>query len=77
MINEKKIESAWRNDLDQLATHVKHQLGGRVRDLRVLLHPAGIILQGRTETYHAKQLVQHAVMEATEVPISANDIEVS
>ena len=72
-----KLESAWRDELDQLENHLKHQLGRRVRNLRVLLHPAGIILTGRTETYHAKQLVQHAVMEATEVPISANDIEVS
>jgi hypothetical protein len=74
---DEKLESAGHRELDQLENHLKHQLGGRVRDLRVLLRPAGIVLQGRTETYHAKQLVQHAVMEATEVPISANDIEVS
>jgi hypothetical protein len=70
-------KSACQPDLEQLESHLKHQLGGRVRNLRVLFHPAGIVLKGRTETYHAKQLVQHAVMEATRVPISANDIEVS
>ena len=30
-----------------------------------------------TNTYYAKQLAQHAVMEMTEVPILANEIEVS
>jgi len=34
------------------------------------------VLQGRTRTYHAKQLAQHAVMEITELPILANEIRV-
>jgi hypothetical protein len=52
------------------------RLASRVRDLRVHLCPAGLILQGRAATYHAKQLAQHAAMELTDVPIAANDIEV-
>jgi len=36
----------------------------------------GIVLQGRSSTYHAKQLAQHAVLEAGPVTILANDIEV-
>ena len=52
------------------------RLGNRVRDLRVRIHPGGMILQGRTATYHAKQLAQHVVMTVTTVPIAANEIEV-
>jgi hypothetical protein len=52
------------------------RLGSRIRDLRVLLRPNGIVLQGYAATYHAKQLAQHAVMEATRLPLLANDIEV-
>jgi hypothetical protein len=59
-----------------LAMLIQDRLGGRVRDLRILLRSAGIILQGRAATYHAKQLAQHAAMEVAGRPILANDIEV-
>jgi hypothetical protein len=52
------------------------RLGNRVRDLRVLIRPEGMILQGRAATYHAKQLAQHAAMELADLPILANRIEV-
>ena len=52
------------------------RLGNRVRDLRVIVLPAGLILQGRTATYHAKQIAQHAAMELADLPIVANEIEV-
>jgi hypothetical protein len=52
------------------------RLGNRVRDLRIVVRPDGVILQGRTATYHAKQLAQHAAMELANLPILANDIEV-
>ncbi len=56
--------------------HISSQLGGRIDGLRVLIRDDGIVLQGRSRTYHAKQLVLHAVMEATELPVVANEIEV-
>jgi hypothetical protein len=62
--------------MEQLESQVQHRLGGRIRDFRVLVRDNGLILQGRTPTYHAKQLVQHAVMEVGQMPILANDIEV-
>jgi hypothetical protein len=40
------------------------------------LRGGGLILRGLTTTYYAKQLAQHAVMEATAIPIVANEIEV-
>jgi hypothetical protein len=62
--------------VELLEALVQRRLGGRVRDLRVLRQENGLILQGRVPTYHAKQLAQHAIMEAAPFPIVANDIEV-
>jgi hypothetical protein len=61
---------------EELESLMQRRLGNRIRDLRIEVQPDGIILQGRTTTYHAKQLAQHAVMELTNLPIVANDIEV-
>jgi hypothetical protein len=62
---------------ERLETLMQRRLGNRIRDLRVWRGPDGLVLQGRTTTYYAKQLAQHAVMELDESPILANDIEVS
>jgi hypothetical protein len=61
---------------EQLETLLQRRLGSRVRDLRIQVLPGGVVLHGRSATYHAKQLAQHAAMELADVPILANDIEV-
>ena len=61
---------------DGLETLMQRRLGSRVRGLRVLRLPAGLIIQGRAATYHVKQLATHAAMEYADEPILANDIEV-
>jgi hypothetical protein len=61
---------------EQLATQIVRRLGNRVRGLRVLRQGGGLVIQGRTTTYYAKQLAQHAAMELDTEPILANDIEV-
>lgn len=63
---------------DHLEALVQRQLTGRVsvRDLRVLVEDRGLVLRGRAATYYAKQIAQHAAMEATGLPILANEIEV-
>jgi hypothetical protein len=61
---------------ERLEAQVLRRLGGRIRDFRVLVRHNGVILQGRSSTYHAKQIAQHAAMELTGLPILANDIEV-
>jgi len=63
-------------ELERLQAHIQGRLGGRVRNLRLLLRDNGLVLQGRTRTYYAKQLAQHAVMQVTEYLIQANEIEV-
>lgn len=61
---------------ERLENMLLRRLGSRIRDLRVDVLPAGLILHGRTGTYHAKQLAQHAAMEVTGKQIVANEIEV-
>jgi hypothetical protein len=70
------IDLATANEAAQLETHIQCRLSGRVRDFRLVIADKGLVLQGHAHTYYAKQLVQHAVMKATELPILANEIEV-
>ncbi len=60
----------------RLETHLQSRLGSRVRQLRVVCRDDGVVLYGNARTYHAKQLAQHLVMEITDLPILANEIEV-
>ena len=63
--------------LARIEKHVQHRLAGRVSDFRLVLCDRGLILQGHAHTYYAKQLAQHSVMNTTNLPIQANEIEVS
>jgi hypothetical protein len=60
----------------RIESHLRSQLGSRVRHLRVVCRTAGVVLQGCARAYHAKQLAQHLVMEIANLPILANEIEV-
>lgn len=73
-MNDPTIAGA--NALELLETRLQNRLGSRVRNLRLVSRGQGIVLLGYAYTYHAKQLAQHALMEATELPILANEIEV-
>lgn len=73
---QRLLESATREHLDCIAAHVQCRLLNRVREFRLSVHDGALVLRGRAFTYHAKQLAQHAVMEATRLPIGANEIEV-
>jgi len=64
------------NDTERLESLLARRLGSRIRELRLVFQQDGVILRGRSETYHAKQTAQHAVMELSTVPIVANEIEV-
>ena len=75
-IFEMDIDRPGIAEIDQLEAHVQSRLNGRIRDLRLLVRGHGLVLQGRASTYYAKQLAQHAVMDATELSILANEIEV-
>lgn len=49
---------------------------GRIHSLWVEIHDEGLVLHGRAPSYYAKQLVQHAAMRTSSLPILANQIEV-
>jgi hypothetical protein len=58
--------------------HVNRVANGRIRDLHVVYSEEKIILQGRSRTYHAKQLAHQAVLDLTDGhPLLANQIVVS
>jgi hypothetical protein len=63
-------------DREQLEGLLARRLGTRIRELRLIFRQSGVILRGQSESYHAKQLAQHAAMELADVPILANEIEV-
>jgi hypothetical protein len=62
--------------IEELEGHLQCRLNGRVSNLQIVLRPNGLILRGRSHTYYAKQLALQALLEATDQPILANDIEV-
>lgn len=68
--------STTKNNVPNIESHVQSRLGGRVRYFRIEQRDGGLILKGLAHTFHAKQLAQHAVMESTDLPILANEIEV-
>jgi hypothetical protein len=62
--------------LAELEELVRLGLGGRVREFRLSIQGAGLVLRGRARTQHAKQLAQQALMDLNRAPINSNEIEV-
>jgi hypothetical protein len=60
----------------ELEALVQAQLNGHIRNLRLVVDDNGIILRGQAQTYYAKQLAQHVVMERTRLAVRANEIAV-
>lgn len=63
-------------ELDLIQRRIQRDLSLRVHNFRLSACDDGLVLQGRTKTYYVKQLVQHAVMDATDFPVRANNIVV-
>ncbi len=60
-----------------LEGHINRIANGRIRDLHVDYSDERIVLQGRSRTYHAKQLAHQAVLDLTDGhPLLANQIVV-
>lgn len=75
-ISEESVAGHPYDEIVRLERLVSRLLSGRLLRFRIDFQETGLILQGSAATYHAKQLAQHAAMEATALPILANDIEV-
>jgi hypothetical protein len=61
---------------DLIQQRLQDQLGSRIRDLRVLIEPGGLVISGRSRTYYDKQMAQHIVRQASGLRIADNRIEV-
>jgi hypothetical protein len=72
----RSIDPTTTDGTAELEALVQCRVSGQVYDFRLVVARKGLILRGHAHTYYAKQLAQHAVMQATEVPILANEIEV-
>jgi len=66
-----------RDFAERLEGYIEQKASGRIRDLHVVCSGDQIILQGRSRTYHAKQLAQQAVLDLTDGhPLLTNQIVV-
>ncbi|HEV3166922.1 MAG TPA: hypothetical protein VGZ22_23040 [Isosphaeraceae bacterium] len=62
---------------ERIEGYIERKACGRIRDLHVVCSDDMIILQGRSRTYHAKQLAQEAALDLTDGrPVLANQIVV-
>ena len=77
MKQQRASDTATYECLARTEERVRCRLTGLVRDFQLVLFEQGLILRGHARTYRAKQLAQHAVMEATNLLIPVNEIEVS
>jgi hypothetical protein len=66
-----------RETLARVEEHVRCRLTGLLRDFQLVFRDNGLVLRGQVHTYYAKQLAQHAVMEASTLPILGNEMEVA
>lgn len=62
---------------ERIEGHIELKARGRIRDLHVICFDGGVILTGRSRTYHGKQLAQEAALDLTQSPsVLANQIVV-
>lgn len=73
---ESRISPISAEHIAQMEAQIRNRVGGLVSDVRVAFREEGLVLQGRSRTHHARQIAQQVVMEATELPIVANEIRV-
>jgi hypothetical protein len=77
MNDQTQTDAATREALARIEEHVRCRLTGRLRDFQLVFLDSGLVLRGHVHSYYVKQLAQHAVMEASRLPIRANELEVS
>ena len=51
---------------ERIAGQIVRRASGRIRDLRVICEAGYVIIQGRSRTYHAKQLALQAAIDLTD-----------
>jgi hypothetical protein len=63
-------------ELERLEGLIRLRVSRRIRNLRLVCGEDGLVLRGQAPSFYVKQIAQQAVMEATDMPISANEIAV-
>ncbi len=61
------------SDLEDL---LQRRLRGQIRELRLIYLEEGLVLEGYSPTYYAKQLAQHLLLKETSLPLLRNEIRV-
>ena len=64
------------DELDKIQQSIRRNLALQIGNFRIRPFDNGLVLEGHTTTYHSKQLIQHSVMNLTDVPILANNVTV-
>jgi hypothetical protein len=77
MNEQAQTDTALRETLARIEERVCCRLTGLLRNFQLVFRDKGLVLRGKAHTDYAKQLAQHAVMEASSLPIRANEMEVS
>ncbi len=60
--------------VERVEAYLQAQFRGRIDGLGLIASQGGVVLRGRSRTYHARQLAQHMVMETFNLAVVANDI---
>lgn len=61
---------------ERLELFVQERTSGMVRDLRIRVHEAEVVVTGLARNYYTKQLATHAVLDSVPDVDLKNDIEV-
>lgn len=71
------VSSTSETQLTQLAQriegYIEEKASGRIRDLHVECFEDQIVLEGRSRTYHAKQLAQEAALDLADGALSLSN----
>lgn len=64
------------DEIKALEAAIRQQYLMRVHGFQIHRNGKGLVLNGRTKTWHGKQLILNSVMRAIDLPIVANNISV-
>lgn len=73
LLNHPRLRFALSEQTGRLECSIKRQTDGRVRDLRVDAVDGRVVVSGRSDSHHVKQLALAAVLEAFEASESQSE----
>jgi hypothetical protein len=63
--------------IDRLEDLVRDELAGQIEEFHLMLLDGGLVLTGHAHDSYARHLAEAAVIEATDLPLVANEILVA